>query len=59
MMTLPLDPVMLLSVINTNLRDRYTSLEEFCDAEKLNKEDIENKLAAIDYYYDSSVNQFR
>ena len=32
-MNLPLDPAMLLSVVNTNLRDRYPSLEEFAAAE--------------------------
>ena len=58
-MTLPLDSVMLLSVTNTNLRDRYTSFAEFCEAEQLNKEDIEKRLNSIDYYYDETVNQFR
>lgn len=58
-MTLPLDAVMLLSVTNTNLRDRYASFAEFCEAENLNKEDIEKTLNSIDYYYDETVNQFR
>ena len=36
-MNLPLDSVMLLSVVNTNLRDRYESLDAFCQAEDVNK----------------------
>ena len=31
-MKLPKDPVMLLSFVNTHLRDRYPSLQEFCEA---------------------------
>lgn len=58
-MTLPLDPTMLLSVVNTNLRDRYDSLETFCKEENLDINDIQKKLAAIDYYYEKSVNQFK
>ena len=30
-LNLPKDPVMLLSVINTKLRDRYPSLDALCD----------------------------
>ena len=30
---LPEDPVILLSVVNTRLRDQYASLEELCAAE--------------------------
>lgn len=58
-MNLPLDPMMLLSVVNMNLRDRYSSLEEFCKAEQLSSDDIINTLAAIDYEYEKEVNQFR
>ncbi len=58
-MTLPLDPVMLLSVVNTNLRDRYDSLDKFCQEESVNMEDLKKKLAAIDYYYEEDANQFK
>ena len=36
-MDLPNDPVMLLSVINMELRDRYKSLDELCDDRQLDK----------------------
>ncbi|MCR5640241.1 MAG: DUF4250 domain-containing protein [Lachnospiraceae bacterium] len=57
-MNLPLDPVMLLSVVNTNLRDRYDSLTDFCKSNDVDEEDIKKRLAAIDYYYVEEKNQF-
>lgn len=57
-MNLPLDPVMLLSVVNTNLRDRYSSLTDFCKSNNVDEEDIKKRLAAIDYYYVEEKNQF-
>ena len=56
--TLPNDPVMLLSVVNTNLRDHYDSLEEFCRAKNIAVEYIINKLSVIDYSYDKKLNKF-
>ena len=58
-MILPLDPMMLLSVVNMNLRDRCDSLQEFCDTEDIDAEDLKRRLAAIDYYYEEDCNQFR
>lgn len=57
-MNLPLDPVMLLSVVNMNLRDRFSSLEDFCKTNDVDEEDIKKRLAAIDYYYEEEKNQF-
>ena len=55
---LPGDPVMLLSVVNTKLRDQYHGLNVLCDDMNVAKEEIESKLNAIDYFYDSNRNQF-
>ena len=55
---LPNDPIMLLSVINTKLRDEYKDLDTLCDDIDVKREEIENKLSAIDYEYDSSLNKF-
>lgn len=55
---LPGDPVMLLSVVNTKLRDHYHNLSVLCDDMNVTKEEIESKLNAIDYFYDSNRNQF-
>ena len=57
-MSLPKDPVMLLSVINTKLRDYYSSLEELAKAENITLEEIETKLKMINYVYDEDRNQF-
>lgn len=56
--TLPKDPVMLLSVVNTNLRDFYGSLDDFCRAKDVDKSEIEGKLEKINYSYDATSNQF-
>ena len=55
---LPNDPVMLLSVVNTKLRDEYPSLSELCLALAADSAEIETKLAALGYTYDESANRF-
>ena len=57
-MKLPNDPAMLLSVVNTQLRDHYSSLLDFASAEAIDARELEDKLAQIDYRYDSGQNQF-
>ena len=58
MAAIPKDPVMLMSFLNTKLRDNYDSLDELCAVYDLNKAEISRKLDAIDYHYDSTRNQF-
>ena len=57
-MNIPKDPVMLLSFVNTQLRDNYSSLEEFASAYGVTASEIEEKLKAIDYTYDKENNRF-
>ncbi|MCD8230656.1 MAG: DUF4250 domain-containing protein [Clostridiales bacterium] len=57
-MNLPKEPVMLLSVVNTQLRDRYPSLAELAAANMTEAKAIEESLCAIDYHYDEVKNQF-
>ena len=57
-MTLPKDPVMLLSLINTKLRDYNSSLDDFCKENDLNEDEIKEKLEMIDYHYNEDRNQF-
>ena len=57
-MSLPKDPVMLLSVVNTKLRDYYSNLEELAAAEGVAVEEIVKKLEMINYKYDDARNQF-
>jgi hypothetical protein len=56
---LPNDPVMLLSTINLKLRDFYSSLDSLCKDLDVDKKEIEEKLASIDYHYDENLNQFK
>lgn len=56
--SLPNDPMILLSFINTKLRDFYKSLDDFCHDTNCSKEDIINKLSAIGYKYNSQLNKF-
>ena len=55
---LPNDPVMLLSVVNTKLRDEYPSLSELCLALDADRAEIISKLAPLGYVYDESANRF-
>lgn len=57
-MSLPKDSVMLLSVVNTQLRDNYSSLEELAKAYMIDSEEIIEKLNSINYTYDENQNQF-
>ena len=54
----PGDPVMLLSYLNTQLRDFYPSLEELCRSLDLSMDEVVSKLKNIDYEYDPDKNQF-
>ena len=56
---IPNDPVMLLSYINTKLRDHYDSLEALCDDLSLDIEDVKKKLEGINYFYKVGENQFK
>ena len=55
---LPSDPIMLLSVVNMKLRDRYASLAALCDDLDVSEEEIVNRLAEVGYAYSKERNQF-
>ena len=55
---MPKDPVMLLSFVNTQLRDNYNTLEELCKSYMISEEEITNKLKSINYEYNTEKNQF-
>ena len=58
-MTLPSNPHILLSFINTKLRDQYTSLDALARDLDIDKEEIIKILETIDYFYDENNNQFK
>lgn len=55
---LPKDPVILLSYINTKLRDAYPSLDSLCRSLDIDRASLTETLRAINYTYDASHNQF-
>ena len=55
---LPIDPNMLLSYVNTKLRDEFSSIEELCDCLDVDREELVNKLQNAGYRYDHAINQF-
>ena len=57
-MSLPNDPMMLLSFVNMKLRDFYSSLDELCTDLNVDKDSIISKLSDIDYEYDKDLNKF-
>lgn len=56
---MPEDNFILLSFINTKLRDEYDSLDELCASMQANKEEILERLQGIGYKYSEDDNQFR
>lgn len=55
---IPNDPVMLLSFLNLKLRDFYPSFDALCEDLDLDSQNVMEKMAKIDYHYDSERNQF-
>ena len=55
---LPQDPIILLSYVNTKLRDEYDSLNALCDGLDVDKEELVRKLEGVNYVYSPERNQF-
>ncbi|MBJ2195796.1 MAG: DUF4250 domain-containing protein [Muribaculaceae bacterium] len=55
---IPQDPIILLSFINTRLRDQYASLDALCDDLDIDAAGLCAKLAAVGYVYDPALNKF-
>lgn len=56
---LPQDPFILLSYVNTQLRDNFSSLCAFCDDAGVSAEEITSQLEQVGFHYDPEQNQFR
>ena len=55
---LPKDPMMLLSVVNTKLRDFYPSLDALCEDMEVDRQEIKTILQKIRYQYKEDLNRF-
>lgn len=58
-MKLPDDPAILLSFINTMLRDKYKDLDALCEDYNVDKSELTGKLRIIGYEYSSEHNRFK
>lgn len=56
---IPKDPMILLSYINTQLRDHYPTLRELCTDLEIDFLDLVQTLQVIDHGYDAEQNRFR
>ena len=55
--SLPKDPAMLMSYLNTKLRDEYTSLDELCEDMHIDRQRLDDLLTKGGFEYDSSRNR--
>jgi len=56
---LPNDPIILLSYVNTKLRDDYTDLDDLCSSLGIDAGDLCGRLASLGYTYNHKNNRFQ
>ena len=56
---LPKDPIILVSVLNTKLRDRYPNLSALCDDLDEDENEIITAAKSVGYDYNKDSNQFK
>jgi hypothetical protein len=54
----PKDPMILLSYVNTKLRDDYDSLDALCEDLSLERDALEATLAEVGFSYRKDQNRF-
>lgn len=54
-----MDPFILLSTVNMQLRDEFSSLDELCTTNDIDKNELTEKLKASGFKYNKEQNQFR
>jgi hypothetical protein len=55
---LPQDPIILLSYVNTKLRDEYPSLDALCEDLDTDRDELVRRLEGVNYVYSPERNQF-
>lgn len=55
---IPKNPFILLSYVNTKLRDEFSSLESLCDNLNISENEIKDLLKSIGYEYNAENNKF-
>ena len=56
---IPSDPYILLSYVNTKLRDDYPSLQALCRGLDIDETQLRDTLQKIGYQYAADTNQFK
>ena len=56
---LPNDPIILLSYVNTKLRDDYADLDDLCGALDITPGELWGRLAPLGYTYNRKANRFQ
>lgn len=54
----PNDPVMLMSYVNTKLRDYYSSLDALCEDMNVDRDILETRLSEAGFEYNPQTNRF-
>ncbi len=57
-MELPNDPIILLGILNTKLRDYYSNLDALCEDMHINKSEILKKMKDAGFEYSPENNRF-
>ena len=57
-MQLPSDDFILLSYVNTKLRDEYSSLADLCADYGVSEDELTTRLLALGYKYNEELNAF-
>ena len=55
---LPQENAILLSYVNTKLRDEYRDLDALCDDLGEDRAELEERLGSYGYFYDEAENRF-
>lgn len=54
----PKDPMILLSWVNTQLRDHYSDLRTLCDDMEIDCDELKERLGAAGFEYNEELNKF-
>lgn len=57
-MSLPQDPMMLFSLVNTKLRDEYASLDALCEDMNVDRQQLVSDLSKAGFEYNEKQNKF-
>ncbi|MGB0326071.1 MAG: DUF4250 domain-containing protein [Akkermansiaceae bacterium] len=54
-----MDPHLLVGLVNTELRNHSSSLDDLCKTHGIDEKSLQEALAAADYHFNEEAGQFR